>query len=90
MSSIGIHRHAGICTNPHLKKKKSFVVDHLKVFIEFEPLSFKWLSCAVLCLVVFDSDPMDCSPLGSSIHADSPDKNNVVCFLASLQGIITT
>ena len=57
------------------KKKKSFVVDHLKVFIEFEPLSFKWLSCAVLCLVVFDSDPMDCSPLGSSIHADSPDKN---------------
>ena len=50
-------------------------MDHLKVFIEFEPLSFKWLSCAVLCLVVFDSDPMDCSPLGSSIHADSPDKN---------------
>ena len=33
---------------------KSFVVDHFKFFIEFEPLSFKWLSCDVLCLVLSD------------------------------------
>ena len=51
----------------------------------------KW-TCAVLrCSVVFDScDPMDCSPLGSSVHGDSPGKNTGVGCLALLQGIFST
>ena len=38
-------------------------------------------SCPVLC------DPMDCSPPGSSVRGDSPDKNTGVGFHALLQGI---
>ena len=44
------------------------------------------------CLAVSDSfcDPMDCSPPGFSVHADSPGRNTEVgcCFL--LQGIFPT
>ena len=35
-------------------------------------------------------DPMDCSPPGSSVHADSPGKNARVVCLALLQGIFPT
>ena len=35
-------------------------------------------------------DPMDCSPPGSSVHGDSPDKNTEVDSQALLQGIFPT
>ena len=35
-------------------------------------------------------DPMDCSPLGSSVHGDSPGKNTEVGCHALLQGIFLT
>ena len=38
-----------------------------------------------LCLTL--SDPMDCSPPGSSVHLDSPDKNTGVGCHALLQRI---
>ena len=41
-------------------------------------------SCSTLC------NPMDCSPPGSSVHADSPDKNTGVGYHALLQGIFPT
>jgi len=40
--------------------------------------------CLTLC------DPMDCSPLGSSVHGDSPGKNTDVGCHAVLQGICPT
>ena len=50
--------------------------------------------CAVLCLVSQSCltlrDPMDCSPLGSSVHGDSPGKNTGVGCHAILQGIFPT
>ena len=41
-------------------------------------------SCLTLC------DPMDCSPPGSSVHADSPGKNTGLGYPALLQGIFPT
>ena len=41
-------------------------------------------SCSTLC------NPMDCSPPGSSVHGDSPDKNTGVGYHALLQGIFPT
>ena len=41
-------------------------------------------SCPTLC------DPMDCSPLGSSVYEDSPGKNTGVGSLFLLQGIFPT
>ena len=41
-------------------------------------------SCLTLC------DPMDCSPLGSSVLGDSPDKSTGVDCHALLQGIFPT
>ena len=38
-------------------------------------------SCPTLC------DPTDCSPPGSSVRGDSPDKNTQVGYRALLQGI---
>ena len=40
--------------------------------------------CPTLC------NPMDCSPLGSSFHGDSPGKNTGVGCHALLQGIFPT
>ena len=40
--------------------------------------------CLTLC------DPVDCSPPGSSVHGDSPGKNNGVDCFGLLQGIFTT
>ena len=48
----------------------------------------------MLCLVAQLSpplcDPMDCSPLGSSVHGDSPGKNTGVGCQSLLQGIFPT
>ena len=41
-------------------------------------------SCPTLC------NPMDCSPLGFSVHGDSPGKNTGVGCHALLQGIFKT
>ena len=41
-------------------------------------------SCPVVC------NPMDCRPPGSSVHGDSPGKNNGVGCHALLQGIFLT
>ena len=43
---------------------------------------------AQLCLTLCDST--DCSPPGSSVHGDSPDKNTKVGCHALLQGIYPT
>ena len=52
------------------------------------------LSTAVLCLVTQSCltlcDPMVCSPPGSSVPGDSPDKNTRVGCHALLQGIFPT
>ena len=51
----------------------------------------KWICAVLRCSVVFDScNPMDCSPLGFSVHGDSPGKNTGVGCLALLQGIFST
>ena len=44
--------------------------------------------CAQPCLTL--CDPMDCSPLGSLVHGDSPGKNTGVGCHALLQGIFPT
>ena len=48
----------------------------------------------MLCLVAHSyltlCDPMDCSPPGSSVHGDSPDKNTGVGCHTLLQGIFPT
>ena len=41
-------------------------------------------SCLTLC------DPMDYSPLGTSVHGDSPGKNTGVGCHVLLQGIFST
>ena len=52
------------------------------------------LACAVLCLVAQScwtfSEPMDCSPPGSSVPGDSPGKNTGVGSLSLLQGNFPT
>ena len=52
------------------------------------------LTLSVLCLVVQSCltlcNPMDCRPLGSSVHGDSPGKNTGVDCHALLQGIFPT
>ena len=40
--------------------------------------------CSTLC------NPVDCSPPGSSVHEDSPDKNTGVGYHFLLQGIFLT
>ena len=44
-------------------------------------------ACLVPQLCPTLSDPLDCSPPGSSVHGDSPDKNTGVGCHALLQGI---
>ena len=53
------------------------------------------MQCACVCAKLLQlcpslCDPMDCSPLGSSVHGDSPGKNIAVGFHALLQGIFPT
>ena len=54
-------------------------------------LSIRHHHCSVLCLVAQScltiSDPMDCSPPGSSVCRDSPGKNPGVGCQVLLQGI---
>ena len=58
------------------------------------PISLVCRVCAVLCLVtqfcLTLSDPMDCSPPGSSVHRDSPGKDTGVGCPALLQRIFLT
>ena len=53
-----------------------------------------WKCCAVPCLVTqlcpTLREPVDCSPPGSSVHGDSPDKNTGGGGHALLQGIFPT
>ena len=53
------------------------------------------MQCACVCAKLLQlcpslCDPMDCSPLGSSVHGDSPGKNIAVGFHVLLQGIFLT
>ena len=52
--------------------------------------NINWFVCLVapLCLTLCDS--LDCSPPGSSVHGDSPDKNTGVGCHALLQGNFPT
>ena len=43
-----------------------------------------------VCSVMSNSDPMDCSPPGSSVYGDSPGRDNGVGCHALLQGIFPT
>ena len=49
-----------------------------------------YLLCLVTQLCLILSNPMDCSPPGSSIYGDSPGKNTEVGCHALLQGIFPT
>ena len=53
-----------------------------KLFVVYKCL------CAQPCLTL--CHPMDCSPPGSSVHGDSPDKNTGAGCHALLQGIFPT
>ena len=59
-----------------------------------ETITALLIGCAVLCLVAQSCstfcNPMNCSPPGSSVHGDSPDKNTGVSCHALLQGIFPT
>ena len=46
--------------------------------------------CLIAQLCLTFSDPVDCSPLGSSVHEDCPGKNTGVGCHALLQGIFPT
>ena len=46
--------------------------------------------CLIAQLCLTFCDPMDCSPLGSSVHGDSLGKNTGVGCRALLQGIFPT
>ena len=62
----------------------------------FIPMAYNsiWIKMCVLCLVTQSCltlwDFMDCKPPGSSIHGDSPGKNNGVGCHNLLQGIFQT
>ena len=59
------------------KKKNSLVLNSLCVCLVTQ-------SCPTLC------DPIDYSPLGSSVHGDSPGKNTGVGCHSLLRGIFPT
>ena len=54
------------------------------MFIHMSHVCLVNQSCPTTC------DPMDCSPPGSSVHGDSPNKNTGVGCHAVLQGIFPT
>ena len=54
------------------------------LYIQCVALHLVTQSCPTLC------NSMDCSPPGSSVHGDSPDKNTGVGCHALLQGIFPT
>ena len=53
-------------------------------------LDMVYLLCLVTQLCLTLSNPMDCSPPGSSVYGDSPGKNAKVGCHALLQGIFPT
>ena len=53
-------------------------------------LDMVYLLCLVTQLCLTLSNPMDCSPPGSSVYGDSPGKNAEVGCHALLQGIFPT
>ena len=61
--------------------KLEFVRESPKLWVKL-CLVTQW--CLTLC------DPIDCSPPGSFVHGNSPDKNTRVGFHALLQGIFPT
>ena len=62
-----------------------YIIPFLYINIQLYNMWAKLLqSCPTLC------DPMDCRPPGSSVHGDSPGKNNGVGRHALLQGIFPT
>ena len=64
---------------------------HTGLFVVVHGLLVVALMCCVLCLVAQSCptfcDPMGCSPPGSSIYRDSPDKNTGVSCHTLLPGI---
>ena len=68
---------------------KSFFVQFLCVFLP-PLLNFFCFSCAVSQSCLTLCNPMDCSPPGSSIQGDSPDKSTGVGCHTLLQGIFPT
>ena len=58
--------------------------------VQSEVISPHVVLCLVTQLCPTLSDPMDCSPPGSSFHGDSPGKKTGVGCQAFLQGIFPT
>ena len=58
--------------------------------VQSEVISPHVVLCSVTQLCPALSDPMDCSPPGSSFHGDSPGKKTGVGCQAFLQGIFPT
>ena len=58
------------------------------------PILFAFLALCCVCLIAQSCltlcSPMDCSPPGSSVHGDCPDKNTGVGCHTLLQGIFPT
>ena len=59
-------------------------------FMANSPLYIKYMCAMSLQSCPTPCNPMDRSPPGSSVHGDSPIKNNGVSFHALLQGILPT
>jgi len=87
------HRFCFVCTSVDQNYWKHLSTETLNLTI-----LFLWQNClnkhvcvcsaAQLCLTL--CNPMDCSPLGSSVHGDSPGKNTEIGCHALLQGIFPT
>ena len=69
------------------------MLEHVLDITSIQPmmyLLFPNLLCLVTQLYLTLCDPMDCSPPGSSVHADSPGNNTGVGCHALLLGIFPT
>ena len=87
-----------VSTTINSNKRRLYSISIYFVFkILFHPFIF-CLNCKSVCAILCSvpqwcltlCDPMDCSPPGSSVHADSPGKNAGVGCHALLQGIVQT
>ena len=50
-------------------------------------MAFMYIMCLIAQSCLTLCNPMDCNPLGSSVHGDSPDKNTGVDCHPLLQGL---